>query len=174
VQRFGEPVATPWSGLDRLFPTPQALAQASADALGQLGIVRQRQAAIVALANAMQARSLSLHIGADVPGTIKQLVALPGIGNWTAHYIAMRALRWSDAFPAADVALHKAMGLAGRPHADREAEQASRAWQPWRSYAVLRAWHTLAAAPASPNSPVAAQRRGAKAKANPHTKTEAT
>lgn len=174
VQRFGEPVATPWPGLDRLFPTPQALAQASTDALGQLGIVRQRQAAIVALANAVQARSLSLHIGADVPGTIRQLVALPGIGNWTAHYIAMRALRWSDAFPAADVALHKAMGLAGRPHADREAEQASRAWQPWRSYAVLRAWHTLAAAPAGPDSPVAASRREAKAKANPLTKTEAT
>jgi len=174
VQRFGEPVTTPWPGLDRLFPTPQALAHASTDALGQLGIVRQRQAAIVALAQAVQARTLSLHPGADVPGTVAQLVALPGIGNWTAHYIAMRALRWSDAFPAADVALHKAMGLAGHPHADREAEQASRAWQPWRSYAVLRAWHTLGAAPAGPGASAAAPRRGPKAKADPLTKTEAT
>ena len=147
MTRFGKPVTTPWPGLDRLFPTPEALAHASADDLGQLGIVRQRQAAIVALANAVLARTLSLHIGADVPATIAQLIALPGIGHWTAHYIAMRALRWSDAFPASDVALHKAMGLAGRPHAAREAELASHAWQPWRSYAVLRAWHTLSTAP---------------------------
>lgn len=154
VQRFGEPMMTPWPGLDRLFPTPQTLARASADDLGQLGIVRQRQAAIVALANAVQAQTLSLHIGADVATTIAQLVELPGIGDWTAHYIAMRALRWSDAFPAGDVALHKAMGLAGQAHSARAAKQASQAWQPWRSYAVLRAWHTLS--PAKP------------AKTNPH------
>ncbi len=156
VTRFGEPVTTPWPGLDRLFPTPEALAHASADDLRQLGIVRQRQAAIVALANAVLARTLSLHIGADVPATIAELIALPGIGDWTAHYIAMRALRWSDAFPAGDVALHKAMGLAGRPHAAREAELASHAWQPWRSYAVLRAWHTLspATSPAANSSRV--------------------
>ena len=143
VQHFGEPVATPWPGLDRLFPTPQALAHASADDLGQLGIVRQRQAAIGALAHAVQAQTLSLHIGVHAATTIAQLVALPGIGDWTAQYIAMRALRWSDAFPAGDVALHKAMGLAGQPQAARQAELASQAWQPWRSYAVLRAWHTL-------------------------------
>ena len=110
-------------------------------------LVKAKAAAQEALANAVLARTLSLHIGADVPATIAQLIALPGIGHWTAHYIAMRAMRWSDAFPASDVALHKAMGLAGRPHAAREAELASHAWQPWRSYAVLRAWHTLSTAP---------------------------
>lgn len=143
VQRYGEPVTTPWPGLDRLFPTPAALAHASADDLGQLGIVRQRQSAIVALAQAVHTQALSLHTGANAAATIAQLVALPGIGDWTAQYIAMRALRWSDAFPAGDVALHKAMGLAGHPHAARTAELTSQAWQPWRSYAVLRAWHTL-------------------------------
>ncbi|MDP2369923.1 DNA-3-methyladenine glycosylase 2 family protein [Rhodoferax sp.] len=169
VQRFGEPVVTPWPGLDRLFPTPQSLAHASADELGQLGIVRQRQAAIVALANAVQAQTLSLHIGADVPTAMAQLIALPGIGSWTANYIAMRALRWSDAFPAGDVALHKAMGLAGRPHAARDAELASQAWQPWRSYAVLRAWHTLGAA--APTSAVALSTKPGKRSAKPSSAT---
>ena len=166
VQRFGEPVVTPWPGLDRLFPTPQSLARASTDDLGQLGIVRQRQAAIVALATAVQTQTLSLHIGANVAATLAQLVALPGIGDWTAQCIAMRALRWSDAFPAGDVALHKAMGLFRKPHPARAAEQASQAWRPWRSYAVLRAWHTLSPAqPATADAAVNVQH--AKRTANP-------
>jgi AraC family transcriptional regulator of adaptative response / DNA-3-methyladenine glycosylase II len=52
----------------------------------------------------------------------------------------MRALRWPDAFPAGDVALHKALGMQNLKHPAREAEAASQAWKPWRSYAVLRAW----------------------------------
>ena len=65
---------------------------------------------------------------------------MPGIGDWTAQYIAMRALRWPDAFPAGDVALHKALGVQGMKNPAREAEEASTAWKPWRSYAVIRAW----------------------------------
>lgn len=139
VARFGEPIATPFDGLDRLFPRADTLAALDAggsDALGQLGIVRQRQAAIVALARAVAGGELGLHGGADVPATTAALRALPGIGDWTAQYIAMRALRWPDAFPAGDVALQKALGVAG----SREAERASETWKPWRSYAVLRAW----------------------------------
>ena len=68
----------------------------------------------------------------------------PGIGDWTAHYIAMRALRWPDAFPAGDVALHKALGVQSQPKAQLAAETLSQAWRPWRSYAVLRAWNLLA------------------------------
>jgi AraC family transcriptional regulator of adaptative response / DNA-3-methyladenine glycosylase II len=68
---------------------------------------------------------------------------LPGIGDWTAQYIAMRALRWPDAFPAGDVALHKALGVQGGPNPARAAEAASQAWKPWRSYAVVRAWHAM-------------------------------
>ncbi|MBT2326029.1 helix-turn-helix domain-containing protein [Variovorax paradoxus] len=138
VQAFGEPFATPIAGLDRLFPTPAAIAGASGDALGQLGIVRQRQAALSALAREVQAGRLALHAGADVPATLAALQALPGIGDWTAQYIAMRALRWPDAFPAGDVALQKALGVASA----RAATEASQAWRPWRSYAVLRAWHS--------------------------------
>ncbi len=150
VERFGEPIATPWPALTRLFPEPQVLAAASGDALGRLGIVRQRQAAIVALAQAVAEGRLHLHAGADVPATVALLKTLPGIGDWTAQYIAMRALRWPDAFPAGDVALHKALGVQGTRQPARAAEEASAAWKPWRSYAVIRAWATLgAASPAS-------------------------
>ena len=108
VERLGEPIETPWPGLNRLFPTAATLAAADGDTLGQLGIVRQRQAAIVALARAVDGGTLALHAGADVASTTAALCALPGIGDWTAQYIAMRVLRWPDAFPAGDVALHKA------------------------------------------------------------------
>ncbi len=139
VDKFGEPIATPWPELTRLFPSPSVLAEASGDALGQLGIVRQRQAAIVGLARAV-AGGLQLHGGADVQETIAALKALPGIGDWTAQYIAMRALRWPDAFPAGDVALHKILGVLGLKNPARLAEAASLAWKPWRSYAVIRTW----------------------------------
>ena len=140
VARFGEPVATPWPQPDRLFPTPAALASAESDTLGQMGIVRQRQGAIVALARAVDSGALALHGGADVPATLAQLCQLPGIGDWTAQYIALRALRWPDAFPAGDVALQKSLGVRGHKNPARAALQASLAWQPWRGYAVIRTW----------------------------------
>jgi AraC family transcriptional regulator of adaptative response / DNA-3-methyladenine glycosylase II len=143
VERFGQPIDTPYAALTRLFPEAAVLAAAEGDALGQLGIVRQRQAAIVAIARAVADGRLQLHAGADVPATIELLKTLPGIGDWTAQYIAMRALRWPDAFPAGDVALHKALGVQGTKNPAREAEAASQAWKPWRSYAVIRAWARL-------------------------------
>ena len=143
VDRFGKPIETPWPQLTRLFPAPAVLAAASGDALGQLGIVKQRQAAIVGIAQAVADRRLQLHGGADVNATIAQLKELPGIGDWTAQYIAMRALRWPDAFPAGDVALHKALGVQALKNPAREAELASSRWKPWRSYAVIRAWSGL-------------------------------
>jgi AraC family transcriptional regulator of adaptative response / DNA-3-methyladenine glycosylase II len=143
VDQFGEPIETPFPALTRLFPHPQVLARAEGEALGRLGIVRQRQAAIVALARAVADKRLQLHGGADVPQAIAALKQLPGIGDWTAQYIAMRALRWPDAFPAGDVALHKALGVRGEAQPARAAEAASQAWKPWRSYAVVRAWASM-------------------------------
>ena len=143
VARFGEPIDTPIAALNRLFPTPVALAAASGDALGQLGIVKQRQAAIQAIASAVLEQRLQLHPGVDVAATVAALKALPGVGDWTAQYIAMRALRWPDAFPAGDVALHKALGVQGTRSPAKEAQAASQAWQPWRSYAVVRAWASM-------------------------------
>ena len=140
VARFGDAVGTPWPELARSFPRAATLAQADGDALGRLGIVRQRQGAITALARAVAGGELSLHIGAPVASTLAALRALPGVGDWTAQYIAMRALRWPDAFPAGDVALQQALGVRGQPKPAHAAEQAAEAWRPWRSYAVVRAW----------------------------------
>ena len=142
VERFGTPLATPIDGLTRLFPSPAALAAASGDELGQLGLVRQRQAAIHALAQAVSTGQISLHAGADVQTTMDALKALPGIGAWTADYIALRALRWPDAFPAGDVALQKALSPDGQRLTARAAEGRAERWRPWRAYAVIRAWHS--------------------------------
>ena len=142
VERFGTPLATPIDGLTRLFPTPATLAAATGDELGQLGVVRQRRAAIHALAQAVSSGHISLHAGADVAATMDALKALPGIGAWTADYIALRALRWPDAFPSGDVALQKALSPDGQRLTARAAESRAERWRPWRAYAVIRAWHS--------------------------------
>src|SRR6218665_3278430 len=126
-------------------PPPAPLAATDGAVLGQMGIVRQPQAAIVALARAVDGGQLALHVGADPEKTTAALCALPGIGDWTAQYIAMRVLRWPDAFPSGDVALHKALGLQGQKNPARAATAAAQAWRPWRSYALLRAWAGAAA-----------------------------
>ena len=154
VERLGEPITTPWPELSRLFPTAATLAAADGDVLGQLGIVRQRQAAIVALARAVDSGTLALHAGADMAQTTAALCALPGIGDWTAQYIAMRVLRWPDAFPAGDVALHKALAVQAQKNPARAATEASQAWRPWRSYAVLRAWAAGATGPTASPTPL--------------------
>ena len=149
VDAFGSPIETPFPGLTRLFPTPEVLATASGEALGQLGIVKQRQAAIVALARAVASKELVLHPGVNIQETMNKLRELPGVGDWTTQYIAMRALRWPDAFVAGDVALHKGMGLQHQTPPLSPAKtaaaalDASQAWRPWRSYAVMRAWTSL-------------------------------
>ncbi|HUR89732.1 MAG TPA: AlkA N-terminal domain-containing protein, partial [Ramlibacter sp.] len=130
VDRFGHSIETPIEGLNRLFPEPAVLAKADGDALGQLGIVRQRQAAIVAIARAVHEGDLQLHGGADVTATVERLKSLPGIGDWTAQYIAMRALRWPDAFPAGDVALQSALGVRGERNPAHAAQSASQSWKP--------------------------------------------
>ena len=149
VDTFGRPIETPFPGLTRLFPTAEVLAAASGEALGKLGIVKQRQAAIVALAKAVASKELYLYPSMAVEVTMAKLRELPGVGDWTAQYIAMRALRWPDAFVAGDVALHKAMGLLNREPKLSPAKTAaaaletSQVWRPWRSYAVMRAWTSL-------------------------------
>lgn len=141
VQALGEPLSTPWPQLTHAFPTPAALLHASPDALGQLGIVRQRQKAIQALAQAVLHEGLRLEPGPHVQTTLHALLALPGIGEWTAQYIAMRALRWPDAFPAGDRVVQQRLGVRDDPHPARAATARAASWQPWRSYAVIRLWH---------------------------------
>ncbi|MEE7548264.1 DNA-3-methyladenine glycosylase 2 family protein, partial [Xanthomonas sp. Kuri4-1] len=86
-----------------------------------------------------------LHFGAGqrLDAFVERCVALPGIGRWTAHYIAMRALAHPDAFPAGDLILQQVLGSPGRL-SERETEARSQAWRPWRAYAVLQLWHLAA------------------------------
>lgn len=136
-------------GLSRLFPDAATLAalddgQGLAPRLGELGIVRQRQRALLALAQAVQTGRLALDGSAPLARTLAALTALPGIGDWTAQYIALRALRWPDAFPAGDGVLQERLGTRPPGSTPRQrllaTEAASAAWKPWRGYAVLRIW----------------------------------
>ena len=141
IDRFGTPVDTPWPGLHRCFPDAAAIAAATPDSIGELGIVRQRVAALQSLARAV-VDGLPLHRGAPLAATQEALLALPGIGDWTVQLLALRVLGWPDAFPATDIGLLKAMGVAQA----RDAPQAiamAEDWRPWRSYAVIALWRAL-------------------------------
>jgi AraC family transcriptional regulator of adaptative response / DNA-3-methyladenine glycosylase II len=138
VARFGTPVATPWPDLDRLFPGAATLALARPSAIAALGIVRQRAGALQSLARAVADGRVALHRGAPLQATLDALAALPGIGDWTRQLIAMRALAWSDAFPAADLGVLRALGTRDA----RQARVLAEAWRPWRAYAVVRLWQT--------------------------------
>ncbi len=137
---LGQPVETPFADLSHTFPSAAVVAATEAEVLGKLGIVRSRVGAIQALARGCADESLILAPGVDVPATLKALKALPGIGDWTAQYLAMRALAWPDAFPAADYGVLKALGESKPKQAQVRAES----WRPWRAYAVMHLWQSLA------------------------------
>jgi AraC family transcriptional regulator of adaptative response / DNA-3-methyladenine glycosylase II len=137
---LGEPIVTPFDGVARLFPTAAAMADVDPARLAALGIVPQRARAIVALARAAAEGRVALDPPADPRVTVAALRALPGIGDWTAQYVAMRALAWPDAFPAADLGVLAALGDGGRRATPREAIARAEAWRPWRAYAVMHLW----------------------------------
>ena len=144
VDRFGAPIRTPFAELTRLFPSAAAIAGASAESIGTLGIVRQRVAALQALAGAVAAGRITLHRAAPLQDTLDALLTLPGIGPWTAQLIAMRALAWPDAWPATDIAVLNAL----RPHTGGQRDAAlaqahAERWRPWRAYAVMKLWLSL-------------------------------
>ena len=144
ADRFGTPIATPWPAVVRAFPAPAGLAAAAPSDIAELGIIRARATAIVALAQAWADLAPLLSTpGARAEPLVAALVALPGIGPWTAHYIAMRALGWPDAVPPNDVAVLNAMRALFGTDSPRAAEAVARDWRPWRSYAVLRLWNSL-------------------------------
>jgi AraC family transcriptional regulator of adaptative response / DNA-3-methyladenine glycosylase II len=121
------------------FPTPEVLAVADPTTMG---MPAARGRAVNALAAAVVAGRLEMGPGADRDGTRAALLALPGVGPWTAGYIAMRALRDPDVFLAADVAIRSALAVLGLPAPTRPD---AFAWRPWRSYAVMHLWRSVAA-----------------------------
>jgi AraC family transcriptional regulator of adaptative response / DNA-3-methyladenine glycosylase II len=138
AEALGEPIETPFPALTRLSPAPARVADARQDTLTGLGLVAARAECVRALARAVCDRAVSLEPGPDPVDCMERLMALPGIGAWTAHYIAMRGLRWPDAFPHADLGLRKA--LAGRT--PREVLAMAEPWRPWRAYAAMHLWNT--------------------------------
>lgn len=135
VERVGEPVATAVAGLDRLFPTPRALAAADLDGLGLTGA---RIAALKALGQAVAERRVTFDRPAEE--VVASLVELPGFGEWTAQYIALRALGEPDAFLTADLIVRRMAAGDGAPLTLKELERRADAWRPWRGYAVMHLW----------------------------------
>ena len=133
---FGAPVSTPFAELSCAFPDAATIAMQPLESIAQLGIVRQRAGALIALAEAVADGALTLDSSADIDVTVDALRALPGIGDWTAQYIAMRALTWPDAFPASDLILMRALDV----RTPRAAQARAEAWRPWRGYAVMHLW----------------------------------
>lgn len=139
TESFGDPIETPNPNLSRLPVSAKRLAQADAADLTALGLTRSRAECLLALARAVAAGDLKLEPGVDVESTIERLKQLPGIGDWTAQYIAMRALRWPDAFPYSDLGLRKALGETSSKRILEIAE----CWRPWRAYALVHLWNSL-------------------------------
>lgn len=139
VAAFGTPLDTPHASLTRVFPSPAGVAGLPVDAIASLGIIGARTRTILAVADALASGRLALVPGADPDRTIAALKALPGIGEWTAQYVAMRALGARDAFPHTDYGVMKALG---EKNAQRLLELGE-GWRPYRAYAVMHLWRSL-------------------------------
>jgi len=140
VERYGEPLrgSAAHDPLRFVFPTPRRLADAD---LASLGMPRTRVAALAALARAAADDPRLFGTAQSLDDAIARLRALPGVGEWTAQYVALRALREPDAFPAGDVGLLRALAdAAGRRPTSLELTARAEAWRPWRAYAAQHLW----------------------------------
>lgn len=125
-------------GLTHLFPRADVLADADVAAIG---LPRARAATVRALAAAVAHGEPVLDAAPGYETVIERLCAIPGVGPWTAQYIAMRGLGEPDAFPAGDLGVRKALGNGAGPLASGAVERLAEAWRPWRAYAVMHLWN---------------------------------
>jgi len=128
-------------GLQAIFPSARDIANLPVEALHGVGIVKARAAAIHAVATEIAQGRLALEPLVPLDETLAALLRIKGIGEWTAQYIAMRALGWPNAFPAGDLILKKQLGLATAKAVEHHAQ----AWAPWRAYATLHVWRQASA-----------------------------
>lgn len=140
--RLGAPLATSVGGLTHAFPTMDALAGLDPE---ELPMPRARGRTLVGLARALADGTVRLD-AADPAGSRAALLALPGIGPWTADYVAMRALRDADAFPATDLVVRQAARALGLPDETRALVARAEAWRPVRAYATHQLWASTATA----------------------------
>ncbi len=132
---FGKRFVGP-NGLTHLFPSPEILANAN---LVDVGLTAARAETVRALARAVCAGKINFEGVVDSDAFLERLCEIPGIGKWTAQYLAMRALGEPDAFPSSDLGLLRALSLGS----SRELEQRAEAWRPWRAYAAMYLWRIL-------------------------------
>ncbi|MDB4913253.1 MAG: regulatory protein [Gemmatimonadetes bacterium] len=133
---FGEPISTDHPMLTHLAATAERVASASIAEIGTIGMPVSRAAAIHTIASEIARGVLVIEPESDISALTKQLLALPGIGPWTAEYIMMRAVHWPDAFPASDLVLLRSAGRSTPAKLLTAAEQ----WRPWRAYAAMHLW----------------------------------
>ena len=142
AEALGTPVFTGIEGLSLLFPEPEEFLSSGEpleSRLGPLGILSSRSAAIKSLAEAFTDGSIRFGFCADPEAEMKKLLKIRGIGNWTAQYIAMRTMAWTDAFLETDAGIKKALpGLS-----PKELLKLAEPWRPWRSYANMCLWNSL-------------------------------
>lgn len=137
VAKLGVPVNDARAGVPAFaWPDAARLADTSEEAIASIGLTRVRARTLRGLARAIADGQVVLDRTADPEETKESLLALPGIGPWTAEYIAMRALGWPDAFPAGDLGLRKALGMIPTAECEARAER----WRPWRAYAAAHLW----------------------------------
>lgn len=142
AETYGTPVETGVEGLSHTFPSAHdivALDGDIADHLGPLGITRTRANTILALAQNIVSGEIDLTLWVHPEAEIKKLLTIPGIGDWTAQYIAMRTMGWPDAFPHTDHGIKKALA----PLSENEILEVAEAWRPWRGYATINLWNSL-------------------------------
>jgi AraC family transcriptional regulator of adaptative response / DNA-3-methyladenine glycosylase II len=137
--RFASQLGQPFGDGFR-FPTAAEVAAVGVDRIAKLGLPGARAKALHTLAAGVATGSIKLDGARELEAFVGELVELPGIGPWTAHYLAMRALHVPDAFPAADLGVQKVLGKQGAKAAEARAE----AWRPFRAYAVMHLWESLA------------------------------
>jgi AraC family transcriptional regulator of adaptative response / DNA-3-methyladenine glycosylase II len=143
VTRTGDRLPEPAGHLVGLFPRPEQVATADMTAIGMPGA---RARSIVGFAAAVVADPGLLEPSEDLDAIARRLRALPGVGEWTAQYIALRGLKHPDAFPASDLGILRALaGPGGRRPTPAEALARAEAWRPYRAYAAQHLWSSDAA-----------------------------
>jgi len=136
TQTFGEAVDVGDESLTRLSVTAERLADAGTTRIKSIGLPTARAQTLFALAQHVANGTLRFDPEADVGGVVRQLLEIPGVGAWTAEYIAMRALHWPDAFPSGDLVLRRNAGDLTAAQLQRASER----WRPWRAYAAMQLW----------------------------------
>lgn len=140
VAEYGEPLERPLGSVTHVFPSVAAIAGADPT---QLAMPTARRMALLGLAAALARDELVLDAGADRKEALARLRALPGIGPWTAAYVAMRALRDPDAFLPTDLGIRHALEQLGHDGRPAAAERVAERWRPYRAYAVQYLWTSL-------------------------------